>query len=108
MDKDIALATVRTTWLRSRANYKFPKRIAEEYGIAPGDQIDFQPAGPAIRLVPAGALPSPELSLDERLRRYDCATERQREREARLPPHTMLPVSVIGDATTSASVASQR
>lgn len=76
----------------SKLQITIPKRIADEYEISPGDEIDFQPAGDAIRLIPAGAARSPGLTLDERLRLFDCATERQRSREAKMPPSTNAPV----------------
>jgi AbrB family looped-hinge helix DNA binding protein len=70
----------------SKLQITIPKRIADEYGISPGDEIDFQPAGEAIRLIPAGAPRSSGLTLAERLRLFDRATERQRSREATMPP----------------------
>jgi AbrB family looped-hinge helix DNA binding protein len=69
----------------SKLQITIPKRIADEYGISPGDDLDFRPAGDAIRLIPAGAARSPRLSLEERLRLFDAATERQRAREAKMP-----------------------
>ena len=66
----------------SKLQITIPKRIADEYGISPGDDLDFQPAGDAIRLIPAGAARSSSLTLAERLRLFDRATERQRSREA--------------------------
>ena len=69
----------------SKLQITIPKRIADEYGIAPGDEVDFQPAGDAIRLLPAAARPSSRLTTEERLRLFDAATERQRLRERALP-----------------------
>jgi len=58
-----------------------PKRLAQQYRIAPGDDVEFVPAGDGIRLVP-GRLPAVrELSVEERLRLFDEATARQRARE---------------------------
>jgi AbrB family looped-hinge helix DNA binding protein len=69
----------------SKLQVTIPKRIAEEYGIAPGDEIAFVPAGDIIRLIPAGGRRSvPRLSLEERLRLFDESTARQREREKRM------------------------
>jgi AbrB family looped-hinge helix DNA binding protein len=62
-----------------------PKVVAERYGIRPGDEITWEPAGEVIRVVPPRS-PSPHLSLEERLRLFDEATERQRAREAGRPP----------------------
>lgn len=76
----------------SKLQITIPKRIADEYGITPGDEIDFQPAGDAIRLIPAGAPRSSSLTLAERLRLFDRATERQRLREAKMPPPADSPI----------------
>ena len=66
----------------SKLQVTIPKRIADEYGIAPGDEVEFLAAGDSIRLVPARRRPSePRLALEERLRMFDEDTARQRERE---------------------------
>ena len=73
----------------SKLQVTIPKAIADEYGIAPGDEIDFQPAGPQIRVVPRKEAGRKRLSLAERLRLFDDSRERQRQREKRmkLPAH---------------------
>jgi len=58
-----------------------PKALADRYGIRPGDEINWQPAGGYIFLIPPSHS-RPELSTEERLRVFDEATKRQREREA--------------------------
>lgn len=63
----------------SKLQVTIPKRIAEQYGIAPGDEIEFVPAGDVIRLVPPGRRLRSRLSPEERLRRFDAATARLRE-----------------------------
>lgn len=65
----------------SKLQVTIPKRIAEQYGIEPGDEIEFQPAGEAIRVVPPRGRKATQLSVEERLRLFDAATERQRRRE---------------------------
>jgi len=62
-----------------------PKAIADEYGIRPGDELEWIPAGDTIRVVPVDRRPrsGKELSVKERLVLFDQATERQRQREAR-------------------------
>ena len=65
----------------SKLQVTIPKRIADEYGIAPGDEVDFVPAGDSIRLVPAGRGTSELLSVEERLRLFDEDTARQRQHE---------------------------
>lgn len=65
----------------SKLQVTIPKAIAEQYGIKPGDEIEFQPAGDVIRVVPPKGRRLPRLSVEERLRLFDEATARQRERE---------------------------
>ena len=65
----------------SKLQVTIPKAIAGQYGIEPGDEIEFQPAGDAIRVVPPGRRGGARLSLEERLRLFDQAMDRQRERE---------------------------
>jgi bifunctional DNA-binding transcriptional regulator/antitoxin component of YhaV-PrlF toxin-antitoxin module len=56
-----------------------PKVIAEQYGIHPGDDIQWIPAGEAIRVLPPGkALPAEDRNA--KLRLFDKATERHRKR----------------------------
>jgi AbrB family looped-hinge helix DNA binding protein len=61
-----------------------PKTIADQYGIRPGDELEWVSAGETIRLVPVRTTRRPGLSVKERLALFDQATERQREREAAL------------------------
>ena len=68
----------------SKLQVTIPKAIAREYGIEPGDEIDFEPAGPQIRVVPRQAARRARLSLAERLRLFDESVARQREREKRM------------------------
>lgn len=68
----------------SKLQVTIPKSLAERYGIRPGDEIDWEPAGEAIRVIPAGRR-RPELDKARKLRLFDAAAARQREREARLP-----------------------
>ena len=65
----------------SKLQVTIPKAIAVEYGIEPGDEIEFQPAGEMIRVVPPRRRTRPRLSIEERLRLFDEDTVRQRERE---------------------------
>lgn len=68
----------------SKLQVTVPKAIAEQYGIEPGDEITWVPAGDSIRVLPPGHV-KPKLDLETRLRLFDEATERQRERERRDP-----------------------
>jgi len=63
-----------------------PKAIADQYGIRPGDELNWVAAGDTIRVIPPGSVsrPKPSLSLAERLDLFDQATERQRSRAAAL------------------------
>lgn len=65
----------------SKLQVTIPKAIAQRYGIEPGEEIDFLPAGDAIRVVQRADLartPDPA----RRLELFDRATERQRARQA--------------------------
>jgi len=64
----------------SKYQVTVPRKIAEEYHIRPGDDIDWVPAGDAIRVIPTrkqAAPPTPEA----RLRCFDQATGRQKSRQ---------------------------
>jgi AbrB family looped-hinge helix DNA binding protein len=66
----------------SKLQVTVPKVIAERYGIRPGDEIDWVPAGDAIRVVPpARRIPSSKDGRALRVALFDRATERQRERQ---------------------------
>ena len=68
----------------SKLQVTIPKAIAEQHGIKPGDEIEFQSAGDLIRIIPPGGRGRARLSLEERLRLFDEATGRQRDREKRM------------------------
>jgi AbrB family looped-hinge helix DNA binding protein len=68
----------------SKMQITIPKRLAEQVGIAPGDEIRFIAAGDGIRMVPAGKRIATALSTEERLRLFRAATARQRTREKKL------------------------
>jgi bifunctional DNA-binding transcriptional regulator/antitoxin component of YhaV-PrlF toxin-antitoxin module len=62
-----------------------PKAIADQYGIHPGDELEWIPAGEAIRVIRRERAEKPGvLTLEQRLKRFDHATKRQRRREALL------------------------
>lgn len=65
----------------SKLQVTLPKSIADRFGIRPGDQIEWETAGDAIRI----HLPSRTSALDRvaRLKLFDQGTQRQRERETR-------------------------
>lgn len=63
----------------SKLQVTVPKAIADRYGIRPGDEIEWIPAGDAIRVIPAPAA-TPSGDPDARVRLFDQATKRQRKR----------------------------
>jgi AbrB family looped-hinge helix DNA binding protein len=67
----------------SKLQLTVPKVIADQYGIRPGDELDWVPAGESIRVIPPGK-PKPEetLGLEARLDLFDQATQRQRRRQS--------------------------
>lgn len=68
----------------SKLQVTIPRKIADHYGIRPGDEIEFQEAGSVIRVLPPGEPSGGQLSDAERLRLFDEATERQRRREEKM------------------------
>ena len=68
----------------SKLQVTIPKAVAEQFGIRPGDEIDWVPAGEAVRVVPAKNKRS-ALQAHERVKLFDQATARQRDREAAHP-----------------------
>jgi AbrB family looped-hinge helix DNA binding protein len=65
----------------SKLQVTVPKAIADEYGIRPGDEIEWLPAGDSIRVV-TRARKAPALDAEARLKLFDAATDRQRRRQA--------------------------
>jgi AbrB family looped-hinge helix DNA binding protein len=67
----------------SKLQLTVPKAIAEQFGIRPGDELQWVAAGEIIRVIPPGkgrqSAPAP--SLKERLNLFDKATQRQRRRQ---------------------------
>jgi AbrB family looped-hinge helix DNA binding protein len=70
----------------SKLQVTVPKSIAERFNIKPGDQIDWEAAGDTIRVVPAPKRMKPKTQIQDRLKHFDQATERQRQRETTLDP----------------------
>ncbi|MBI4475374.1 MAG: AbrB/MazE/SpoVT family DNA-binding domain-containing protein [Acidobacteria bacterium] len=65
----------------SKYQVTLPKAIADEFGIKPGDDIDWVAAGEIIRVIPAGKNIVVE-DRESKLRLFDQATERIRRRSA--------------------------
>jgi AbrB family looped-hinge helix DNA binding protein len=69
----------------SKLQVTIPKTIAERYGIAPGQEIEWLHAGDAIRVVPQSASPR-ALDRRARLEMFDQATARQLARQGAQTP----------------------
>jgi AbrB family looped-hinge helix DNA binding protein len=65
----------------SKLQVTLPKVIAEQFGIHPGDEIEFRAAGDTIRIEPVGR--REPLSVAERLKLFDESTRRVRKRRWR-------------------------
>lgn len=59
-----------------------PKALADQYGIKPGDDLVWEPAGEALRVRLAEPRAAYAVDGRERLRLFDAATRRQAERQA--------------------------
>ncbi len=71
--------------ITSKLQVTLPKAIAERFKIKPGDEIDWEAAGEAIRVVPAKRKRA-QAEPGDRMRVFDQATKRQRERESARGP----------------------
>lgn len=67
----------------SKLQLTVPKAVADQYGIRPGDELEWIPAGDVIRVVPPGR-PVAADDTRSRLRQFDQASRRQRGRQSRL------------------------
>jgi bifunctional DNA-binding transcriptional regulator/antitoxin component of YhaV-PrlF toxin-antitoxin module len=66
----------------SKLQLTVPKAIADQYGIRPGDELQWAPAGEVIRVIPSRRRQKQEqfLTTADRLELFDKATERQNRR----------------------------
>ncbi|HTM10819.1 MAG TPA: AbrB/MazE/SpoVT family DNA-binding domain-containing protein [Verrucomicrobiae bacterium] len=69
--------------ITSKLQVTVPKAVADRFKIKPGDEIEWEAAGESIRIVPARR-PRRKGEARDRLRLFDHATGRQREREKAL------------------------
>ena len=70
--------------MTSKLQVTLPKALAQKYGIEPGSEIEFEPAGSVILIRPRqDAL---RLTVEQRLALFDAATERieKRKRQRRV------------------------
>lgn len=63
----------------SKYQVTVPKAITQRYGIRPGDDIEWMPAGETIRVIPSASHAAPD-NRESRLRLFDQATRRHRQR----------------------------
>jgi AbrB family looped-hinge helix DNA binding protein len=76
----------------SKLQVTLPKAVAEQFGIKPGDQIDWEIAGEVLRVIPVSKRRREKKALPkERLQFFDQATQRQREREKAIDPALLHP-----------------
>ena len=86
MSKDKILAIVRIMpKVTSKLQLTVPKAIADQYGIRPGDELQWIAAGEAIHVIPGGRnnLAEQARTVEERLELFDRATQRQRRRQGK-------------------------
>lgn len=67
--------------MTSKLQVTVPKVVADAFGIRPGDEIEWIPAGDTLRVVPAKKKRA-QVDTRTRLRWFDAATARQRTRQA--------------------------
>jgi AbrB family looped-hinge helix DNA binding protein len=88
----------------SKLQVTVPKSIADRYDIKPGDHIDWEAAGDTIRVVPARKRAKRETGPQDRLKHFDKATERQRQRERALDPALLAAAAREGRGWTRADL----
>lgn len=71
--------------MTAKLQLTLPKRIADQFGIKPGDEVEFVPAGDVIHLVPPDRQLTPQLSLEERKRLFESSTKWLQEYAKQLP-----------------------
>jgi bifunctional DNA-binding transcriptional regulator/antitoxin component of YhaV-PrlF toxin-antitoxin module len=64
----------------SKLQVTIPKTIADEFGIVPGSELKWVAAGDSIRVLLLEGDVGAQSNSQERLRSFDRATARQRER----------------------------
>jgi AbrB family looped-hinge helix DNA binding protein len=69
----------------SKLQVTLPKALADKYGIHPGDEIEWKPAGDAIRVEIAGR-ERPSLTKAQKLALFDDSWKRQMKRQVGLKP----------------------
>jgi AbrB family looped-hinge helix DNA binding protein len=67
--------------ITSKLQVTLPKSMAEKLRIRPGDEIDWELAGDILRITPVNRHAKSPSGPEDRLRWFDQATRRQRQRE---------------------------
>ena len=65
----------------SKLQVTIPKRIADRYGIRPGDDVDWVEAGETVRVIPGQRRNDDRSDPARRLALFDAATARQAARD---------------------------
>lgn len=88
--------------MTSKLQLTVPKAIADQYGIRPGDELQWVPAGEVIRVVPERTAKAgkQERTLQERVELFDRASKRQRQREAAAKKKATKPTAPAGRGWT--------
>ena len=70
----------------SKLQVTLPKAVAEQLGINPGDEIDWEIAGEVLRVIPTAKRQRVKGGTRARVGLFDQATRRQRKRESMVDP----------------------
>ncbi len=99
----------------SKLQVTLPKAIADRYGVAPGADLVFEPAGESIRILVArepGLAASYGLSREDKQALLDATTRRQavrnRRHRLRLSPGRRLKVVTAAESAGDKSVRGER
>ena len=72
--------------MTSKLQVTLPKAAAEQLGIQPGDEIDWEVAGEALRVIPAAKMRRVKGGTQARVGLFDQATRRLKKRESMVDP----------------------
>ena len=72
--------------ITSKLQITIPKMIADQYGLRPGDEVDWQVLGNSIRMVPLKPTRQRELSREERLRIFRETEAENKKRRFKVRP----------------------
>ena len=72
--------------MTSKLQVTLPKAIAEQLGINPGDEIDWEIAGEVLWVIPVAKRRREKSDASIRLRFFDQTTQRQRKRDSTIDP----------------------